>query len=228
MKRFNKYHVGNAPMLSRSVLAMLLLIPLLAWADNVSHSYDNLNRLIRTDYGNGKVIEYTYDAAGNRTSQQVTTATVPNQPPTANAGPDQTVRLSSLVTLNGSASSDPDNSPSPLSFAWTQTAGPTVTLAGATTATPKFTPAGVGNYTFSLTVNDGQNDSAADSVTITAPKLGDIDLDGDVDKNDLKLIRAARKMLANGPNDLRDINGDGKITSLDVRLAKRLCTRRWC
>ncbi len=153
---------------------------------------------------------------------------VTNQKPTANAGPDQTARLGSLVTLTGSASADPDNGPSPLSFVWTQTAGPTVTLAGATSVTPKFTPTGVGSYTFSLTVNDGQSDSAADVVTITAPKLGDIDLDSDVDNNDLNLILAARNTPANGPNDLRDLNGDIKIDALDARKLVLLCTRQRC
>ncbi len=33
---------------------------------------DDLNGLIKSDYGNGNVIDYTYDAAGNRTSQTVT------------------------------------------------------------------------------------------------------------------------------------------------------------
>jgi len=36
-----------------------------------SHSYDQLNRQILTDYGNGRTITYTYDAAGNRTSQVI-------------------------------------------------------------------------------------------------------------------------------------------------------------
>ena len=134
------------------------------------------------------------------------------------------------VTLNGAASNDPDNAPWPLTFAWAQTVGTgaNVSLTGATTATPKFTPGVKGIYTYSLAVNDGRDSSPTASVKITVPTLGDIDLDGDVDKNDLVKIRAARYNPANGSNDLRDINGDGKITTLDVRLAKRLCTRREC
>jgi hypothetical protein len=45
-------------------------------------------------------------------------------PPIANAGPDQSVAASSLVTLDGSASSDPNNDP--LTFTWTQLQGPAV------------------------------------------------------------------------------------------------------
>lgn len=141
----------------------MLVLPLLSWAENVSYAYDDLNRLIRAEYENGAVIEYSYDAAGNRLSQVVSGV---NQPPTANAGPDQTVFLKTLVTLNGSASSDPDNGPSPLNFRWTQSAGPSVALTGDTTATPSFTPAAVGRYGFDLVVNDGQDSSSPDSVAI--------------------------------------------------------------
>ena len=87
-----------------------------------------------------------------------------NQPPTANAGDDQTVLKGGLVTLSGSGS-DPDNGPSPLTFSWTQSGGPTVSLAGANTAMPTFTANEVGTYTFTLTVSDGQA-SASDEVVI--------------------------------------------------------------
>ncbi|MCU1382979.1 MAG: hypothetical protein JWL71_1676 [Acidobacteria bacterium] len=53
-------------------------------------------------------------------------------PPIASAGPDQQVASNTaLVILNGSASSDPNPAPPgpfALSFAWTQTAGPAVTI----------------------------------------------------------------------------------------------------
>lgn len=95
-----------------------------------------------------------------------------NIPPIANAGPDQTVTLGSLVTLNGSGSFDPDRSPQPLRFSWTQTGGPAVTLIGSTTATPTVTPTVTGSYTFQLVVNDGQDNSTPDSVTITIIAAG--------------------------------------------------------
>ena len=53
------------------------------------------------------------------------TAIFDNPPPTANAGPDQTVEEGVLVTLDGSASTDLNDT---LSYSWAQHSGPTVTL----------------------------------------------------------------------------------------------------
>jgi len=88
-----------------------------------------------------------------------------NQPPVANAGPDQNVAVNTLVTLNGSGSSDPDNGPNPLSFSWAQVSGTSVTLSGATTANPTFTPTVAGTYVFRLTVSDGAA-TATDDVSV--------------------------------------------------------------
>lgn len=151
-----------------------------------------------------------------------------NTPPVANAGANQIDRQGSLVTLNGSTSFDPDNAPSPISYSWQQSAGPNAALSNVSSATPTYSPFAPGIYTFSLTVNDGQSSSAPSSVNITVPLLGDIDLDGDVDNNDLNLVLAARSKPTNGPNDLRDLDGDSMITALDARKLTLLCTRPRC
>jgi hypothetical protein len=90
----------------------------------------------------------------------------PNQPPVANAGADQTVSPGTLVTLNGSGSSDPDNGPQPLTFEWFQVGGPAIVLSNPTAANPTFMPTIDGQYAFSLIVRDGQADSVPDNVTI--------------------------------------------------------------
>lgn len=98
-----------------------------------------------------------------------------NQVPVANAGSDQTVNENTLVTLNGTLSADPDLDA--LSFTWTQTAGPLVTLTGGTTASPTFTAPAVGAggmmFTFRLVVSDGQASSAADTVNILVQDTND-------------------------------------------------------
>jgi lysophospholipase L1-like esterase len=90
-----------------------------------------------------------------------------NQPPTANAGPDQTVIQGTLVQLNGSGT-DPEGGP--LTYQWTQTAGPAVVLGNATTATPSFIAPSVTTntvLTFQLTVTDNQGAAATDLVNVT-------------------------------------------------------------
>lgn len=57
---------------------------------------------------------------------------------------------------------------------------------------------------------------------------GDLDGDGDVDRNDLNIILSARNTPADGPDDPRDLDGDGMITALDARKLVLLCTRPRC
>ena len=102
-----------------------------------------------------------FNSALNKTETDTAIITViENQPPIANAGPDQTVEQNSpqgaTVTLNGTGSNDPENNT--LTYYWNWTGG------SATGATPTaLFP--VGNTTVTLTVNDGQY-NATDTVNI--------------------------------------------------------------
>jgi hypothetical protein len=100
-----------------------------------------------------------------------------NEAPTANAGDDQTVKSGADVTLDGSASSDPDIGDT-ITYAWTQTSGTSVTLSSATASQPTFSaPTLSANETtltlvFSLIVTDTSSvASNADTVTITVRQL---------------------------------------------------------
>ena len=89
---------------------------------------------------------------------------VTDNPPVANAGPDQTVNPDASVMLNGNGSYDPEGLP--ITYSWIQTAGPALTLTGATTSAPTFTaPSIATSLTFELTVSDGAL-MATDGVTI--------------------------------------------------------------
>jgi len=101
---------------------------------------------------------------GNSTDRVV--VTVVNTTPVANAGQDQVIPKNTTVTLDGSASSDPDLDP--LTFSWIQQAGPAVTLSDPTSAMPTFTPTVTGMYVFDLTVDDGSGGSDTDQVVVTA------------------------------------------------------------
>ncbi|MBN1308871.1 MAG: LEPR-XLL domain-containing protein, partial [Chitinispirillaceae bacterium] len=94
-----------------------------------------------------------------------------NQPPIADAGPDRSAHLGVPVTLDGSASADPDGN-TPLSYQWTLTSRPEGSAAALTngdTITPEFTPDLFGFYTFGLIVTDSLSAaSSPDEVVITA------------------------------------------------------------
>src|SRR5205823_6426940 len=88
-----------------------------------------------------------------------------NQPPVAKAERDHKTAAGLKVTLDGSGSTDPDQDD--LTFAWEQTAGPSVLLNDASVAQPTFTaPAGPAHLEFTLTVTDPSGLSSTDGVTI--------------------------------------------------------------
>ena len=97
----------------------------------------------------------------------VTVNPAPNQPPVANAGPDQTITLpTSSASLNGTQSADPDGTIA--SYSWSKVSGPgTPTITSGTTATPVVSGLQAGQYVFQLTVTDNSGASSSDQVTIT-------------------------------------------------------------
>ena len=95
-----------------------------------------------------------------------------NQPPLANAGPDQTVTAGATVQLTSAGSYDPEGNP--LGYSWTLTSKPVGSAAAfnnSSLANPTFIADKKGTYGAQLIVNDGGSpplDSAPDTVQVTA------------------------------------------------------------
>jgi beta propeller repeat protein len=142
---------------------------LIAWESTVTGNYDiflyrlsdSLTFQVTTDPAD----QYLNDVFGNKVafvdlrngSQDIYLASF-NMSPWANAGAAQTVHAGSLVTLDGSDSTDPDLN-YPLTYAWAITqkpAGSAAALSGAGTATPSFTADVMGDYVAELVVTDAE------------------------------------------------------------------------
>ncbi|UCF03654.1 MAG: hypothetical protein JSV14_08505 [Deltaproteobacteria bacterium] len=92
-----------------------------------------------------------------------------NDPPTANAGVDQTVLEKSTVTLDGSNSSDPDGGIE--SYRWKQVGGPSVTFSDPTEDRPTFEAPGFDDsgdqpLVFELIVTDSGGLQSSDSTNV--------------------------------------------------------------
>jgi PKD repeat protein len=140
---------------------------------NVAYSWDFGNG----DTATGATVNYTFTSTGSRTvtltatngagsTSTTTLVSVTNTAPLANAGATQNVLVGANVTLDGRASSDPDGH-TPLTFAWTQTGGPAVSLSGANTAQPSFTaPATPTVLSFQLIVTDARGLASTPNTTV--------------------------------------------------------------
>lgn len=92
-----------------------------------------------------------------------------NDAPVANAGPDLIGVPAGEIRLDGSASYDPDGDP--ITFQWTQVAGPPVNLQGANTPVATFVAAAGQVYGFRLTVTDSHGLKGVDSVTVATKEI---------------------------------------------------------
>jgi hypothetical protein len=98
------------------------------------------------------------------------TASTVNSAPVAVAGPNQSVKLNTLVTLEGRLSYDPNRDN--LSYSWVLLSKPTGSTAALLpvqgSATPTFTADLAGTYVASLVVSDGQLFSGVVATTVLA------------------------------------------------------------
>jgi len=103
---------------------------------------------------------------------QVMVQTPTNQAPVAVAQktlPAGEIAVGDLVVLDGSGSVDPEGTP--LTYAWTQTAGAKVILTNPGSVQSSFYPVIPGTYSFQLVVSDGVNLSYPSPVSFTVKAL---------------------------------------------------------
>ena len=118
---------------------------------------------------------YTVNSASGRIADNHWAGPANGSPPTANAGTDQTRIEGTLVTLDGTASTDPDGDT--LGYSWAQLDGPAVALSNPISSTPTFTAplvdSGGAALLFELTVNDGSGASSTDEVAVLVQNAND-------------------------------------------------------
>lgn len=156
------------------------------------------------------------DPSGSSATDSVEITIAANRPPIADAGPDQgPVDSGQTVTLDGSASSDPDGDG--LTYRWVQVSGTSVTLAGANGPTPSFSAPmvnGTENLVFQLIVNDGQADSVADTVSISVRAIGSVTIVQQIIGSDVTIAFTSDIPALN--TSVTTSGGIGRITAAGV------------
>lgn len=152
---------------------------------NGSYSYKPNDNETGDDTFTYKVNDGTDDSNYATVSVNITAV---NDRPVAAAGIDQTVDEGSMVTLNGSGSSDVDDGIA--TYLWTQTSGTLVSLSDTGAISPTFTTPDVGidgeELIFSLKVTDTLGLNSTDTVKTTVnwvnipPVASDDDVSTDV------------------------------------------------
>ncbi len=158
-----------------------------------------------TTYGSHTLqFRLTVTDAGGRTATDDVTVQIVDALPLANAGLDQTSRPNASVTLDGTASSDQEG---PISYLWSQIAGPAVTLLPAGEGRVTFTDTTYGSHTlqFQLSVTDAGGQTSSDTVMVQVVDSAPIANAG-VDQT----VAAASTLLLSGSgSDL-----DGPLTAM--------------
>jgi hypothetical protein len=99
-------------------------------------------------------------------SSVIVVAGAANVQPVANAGDDKNVTVNTLVSLDGTNSSDANFDTLTYQWDWMSSPGSAPTLSSATSPKPTFTPTTAGTYVLTLTVSDGKLKSTPDPITI--------------------------------------------------------------
>jgi hypothetical protein len=155
-----------------------------------------------TDLPGAYVVSLTVTNSNGSDTASVTVSTV-YSPPVAAPGPNQTVAVGSLVTLNGSGSTDVDGNP--LTYQWSlisMPAGSQAVLANSRSVVTTFVADLAGTYVVQLVVNDGNSNSLPATVTIAtvnSPPVANAGLN--------QVVNLGALVQLNGSGST-DVNGD--------------------
>lgn len=125
-----------------------------------------------------------------------------NTAPIANAGVDQNVTQSAIVTLTALASSDEQGDA--LTYTWSMVStatGSSAVLSSTTSANPTFIPDVVGVYSIKLSVNDGSLDSETEDtvyVIATSAPVANAGVDQNVNTTSSVLLDASSSSVSTG------------------------------
>ncbi len=155
-------------------------------------------------------LQVTDNAGATATSAvTVTVNRAPNKAPVANAGNDISITLpDDAVTLDGSASTDPDGSI--VSYSWNKINGPgALTIVNSNTTAPSVAGLTQGQYVFELTVTDDEGATSTDQVVVTVnaePNKAPLANAG----KDTSILLPASSIVLSGNNSS---DADGYLTS---------------
>jgi len=145
---------------------------------------------------------------------------MPNELPVAQAGENYTGFTGNALSLSSAGSIDSDGQI--VSYLWDLGDGNT-----SDQENPEHSYAQAGQYNISLTVTDNDGATATATATVIINPAGDMDGDGDVDRNDMRAFSMAIRR-GEHLDPAFDINGDGIINSRDIRAMSSICSYDRC
>jgi len=146
--------------------------------------------------GSFEIVLHVFDAVGLRGADTMNVTVLDITPPEADAGLDQTIDEGTLITFNGSNSTDNVNI---INYTWTFVDGNPIVLYGSQ-ADYRFSDPG--EYVVTLTIWDGSGNMDTDTITVIVKDITPPDADAGPDQT----INEGTMITFNGSNSTDNVN----------------------